>query len=76
METGPPANRGLVTLKTTFPAASEVPQKIKESFSKMETDRVDVRSQVMVTWTQNELEGMMFQLGWYEREFQWRNEDK
>ena len=36
---------------------------------------MDVGSKVMVLWTQNELEGTMFQPGWYEGEIHWRDED-
>ena len=79
LETGPPAKR--VKTADSLPSRPrsqrhrKVPQKIKESFSNTETDRVDVGSKVMVLWTQNELEGTMFQPGWYEGEIQWRDED-
>ena len=52
----------------------KVPEKLKESLN-MASDCVTVGRKVMVLWTEKELKGTTFKLGWYEGEIQWCDKD-
>lgn len=41
----------------------------------MASDFVAVGSKVKVLWTEKELKGTTFKLGWYKGEIQWHDED-